>query len=160
MVMGVPRSMFMKRRRVPSTRFEELGELARGIHPAVLTRSGLIAALKTLAGRSVIPVTLDVHIPTGLPESTEATAYFVISEALTNAAKYSGASELRITVTAMDGKVRLSVDDDGVGGANPENGTGLLGLKDRIEAVGGTLTVRSRTGEGTHLTAELPLAEN
>jgi len=136
---------------------EELGELARGIHPVVLTRNGLTAALKALARRSPIPVALDVNTATRLPERTEATAYFVVAEALTNAAKHSGAPEVRIAVTSSDGTVRLSIDDDGIGGADPANGSGLVGLKDRVEAVEGTLTVQSRPGEGTHIAVELPL---
>jgi signal transduction histidine kinase len=139
---------------------EELVRLARGIHPAALTTNGLPAALKTLARRSPIPVVLDVHTPTRLPEPIEATAYFVISEALTNAAKYSRGSEVTISVTAVDRGLRLSVDDDGIGGADPANGSGLVGLKDRIEAVGGTLTVQSVSGVGTHLAVELPLMES
>ena len=136
---------------------EEMGELARGIHPAVLARSGLTPALKTLARRSPIPVVLDVRAPTRLPEPAEVTAYFVISEALTNAAKHSAASEVRVLVAATDDKVRLSVDDDGVGGARLDSGSGLVGLSDRVEAAGGTLVVQSPLGEGTHLAVELPL---
>ena len=139
---------------------EEVGEISRGIHPAVLTRSGLAVALKTLASRSPVPVVLDVDIPTRLSQPTEATAYFVISEALTNTAKYSRASEVHISATAIDGEVRISVDDDGVGGANPANGSGLVGLRDRVEAVGGTFSVRSESHEGTHLVVELPLLES
>ena len=127
---------------------EELGELARGIHPAVLTRSGLTAALKTLARRSPIPVVLDVPYRPGFPSRTEVTAYFVVSEALTNTAKHSPASEVRISVAAIDGKVRLSVDDDGVGGARLDSGSGLVGLNDRIEAAGGTLSCKARWARG------------
>ncbi|HME02278.1 MAG TPA: ATP-binding protein, partial [Solirubrobacteraceae bacterium] len=91
-----------------------------------------------------------------LPESTEVTAYFVISEALVNAAKHSNASTVRVSVETMDGAVRLSVSDDGIGGADPERGSGLVGLKDRVEAAGGTLTVHSVPDEGTDVIVELP----
>jgi PAS domain S-box-containing protein len=136
---------------------EELRELARGIMPAVLTRNGLRPALKGVADRSPIPVMLDLRTDGRLPGRTEVTTYFVISEALTNAAKHSRASAVHVTVESIDGDLRLSIDDDGVGGADPARGSGLIGLRDRVEAVGGTLTVRSPSGAGTHLTVELPL---
>ena len=136
---------------------DELRELARGIHPAVLSKGGLALALTTVARRSPIPVALDVRTDARLPEPTEVTAYFVISEALTNAAKYSSASTVQVTVERINGDVRLSISDDGVGGADPARGSGLIGLRDRVEAAGGTLTVESPAGEGTHLTAELPI---
>jgi signal transduction histidine kinase len=103
-------------------------------------------------------VALDVRTDGRLPERAEVTTYFVISEALTNAAKHSHASSVQVTVESIDGAVRLSIDDDGIGGADPVRGSGLVGLRDRVEAVGGTLTVRSPSGGGTHLTVELPLA--
>ena len=134
---------------------DELREYARGIHPAILAERGLGPALKVLARRSPVPVTLDVRAKERLPERIEVTAYYVVSEALTNAARHAGASAVRVTLDAADGIARLSVSDDGVGGADPQ-GSGLVGLKDRIEAVGGTLMVRSRRGEGTCLVAELP----
>ena len=137
---------------------DELRELARGIHPAVLTRGGLAPALKNVVRRSPIPVELDLRIDDQLPEHTQVTAYFVISEALTNAAKHSNASTVRVTVETIDGDARLSISDDGVGGADPARGSGLVGLKDRVEAAGGTLTVHSPPGEGTDLTIQLPLA--
>ena len=136
---------------------EELRELARGIMPAVLTRNGLSPALEAVADRSPIPVALDVRTDGRLPERAEVTTYFVISEALTNAAKHSHASSVQVTVESIDGDVRLSIDDDGIGGADPARGSGLVGLRDRIEAIGGMLTVRSPSGGGTHLTVELPL---
>jgi PAS domain S-box-containing protein len=135
---------------------EELRELARGIHPAVLTRSGLEAALKALARRSPVAVALDVRLEDRLPAETEATIYFVVSEALTNAAKHAAASEVTVTLSATRTGVELSIDDDGVGGADPAGGSGLTGLRDRIEAVGGTLAISSPAGEGTHLSIELP----
>jgi signal transduction histidine kinase len=135
----------------------ELRELARGIHPAILTEGGLGAALKTLARRCPIPVELDVRTDTRLPERVEVAAYYVVSETLTNAAKHAKASIVKIDVEAIDRVLRLSVRDDGAGGADPTRGTGLLGLKDRIEAQGGTTSLHSPLGEGTTLTVELPL---
>jgi signal transduction histidine kinase len=137
---------------------EELRELARGIMPAVLSRNGLGPALEALADRSPIPVTLDLRTTGRLPDRTEVTMYFVISEALTNAAKHSHASVVHVTVQSTDSAVRLSIDDDGIGGADPARGSGLLGLRDRVEAIGGTLSVASSSGEGTHVSVELPLA--
>ena len=136
---------------------DELREYARGIHPAILTERGLVPALKALARRSPVPVTLDVRAKARLPERIEVTAYYVVSEALTNVARHARASAVRVTVDAADGVVRLSVRDDGVGGADPAGGSGLVGLKDRVEAIGGTLTVQSRRAEGTRLVAELPV---
>ena len=135
---------------------EELREYARGIHPAILTDGGLAPALKTLARRSPVPVALTVRPGARLPEQVEVTAYYVVSEALANAAKHARASAVRVTVETRDGMVRLSVSDDGAGGADPARGSGLAGLADRVAAAGGTLTVRSRPGQGTRLTAELP----
>ncbi len=138
--------------------YDELRELARGLHPVILSTSGLAPALKGIALRSPIPVVLDLQTHDRLPERIEVTAYYVASEALTNAAKHSQASAVHVTLTATDGGVRLSISDDGVGGADPAGGSGLIGLKDRVEAAGGTLTVKSSPGEGTCLTVELPMA--
>jgi signal transduction histidine kinase len=135
----------------------DLRELSRGIHPAILTEGGLGPALRTLARRSSVPVTLHLGTQARLPERVEVTAYYVVSEALTNVAKHSGASEVQVRVDADDGLVRLSVRDDGVGGADPVRGSGLVGLKDRVEATGGTLRVDSRPGQGTFLSVVLPL---
>jgi signal transduction histidine kinase len=135
----------------------ELRELARGIHPAILTEGGLGPALEALARRCPIPVELDVRTDTRLPERVEVAAYYVVSETLTNAAKHAKASIVKIDVQAVDRVLRLSARDDGVGGADPAKGTGLLGLKDRIEAQGGTSSVHSPRGEGTTLRVELPL---
>ena len=135
----------------------ELRELAHGMHPSVLTEGGLGLALETLASRSPIPVTLEEDIGARLPEPVEVTAYFVVSEALTNAAKHSHASSVKVVVDAADDQVQLSISDDGVGGADKTRGSGLVGMTDRVEAVGGTLTIQSRPGEGTRLTIELPV---
>ena len=138
--------------------FEELREYARGIHPAILTEGGLEAALGALARRSPVPVTLHVRTRERLPERLEITAYYVISEALANAAKHAEASAVQVDIEETGEVIRLSVKDNGSGGADPARGSGLVGLKDRIAAVGGTLSVRSRPGEGTTLRAELPLS--
>jgi signal transduction histidine kinase len=135
----------------------DLRELSRGIHPAILSEGGLGPALRTLARRSAIPVELQMAMEGRLPERVEVTAYYVVAEALTNVAKHAGASLVRVEVAAQDGRVRLGVRDDGVGGADPARGSGLVGLKDRVSATGGTLRVDSRPGQGTSLLVELPL---
>jgi PAS domain S-box-containing protein len=135
----------------------ETRELAQGIHPAILSRRGLVAALEDLVDRSAVPVTLNTHITRQLPASVEVTAYYVVSEALTNVAKHANASCAEVSLDERNGDLELQISDDGVGGADPSHGSGLLGLKDRIEASGGTLTVESRPGHGTRLTVELPL---
>ena len=134
-----------------------LREIALGLHPAILAEGGLGAALKTLAQRSPIPVELDVRAQGRLPEHVEVAVYYVVSEALTNAAKHARASKVDVNVVVRDRVLRVTVGDDGVGGADPAGGSGLLGLKDRAAAIGGTLRVESRRGEGTSLVAELPL---
>jgi PAS domain S-box-containing protein len=136
---------------------DELREFARGIHPAVLAEGGLGLALRTLARRSPVPVDLQVHVEGRLPERVEVAAYYVVAEALTNVAKHAGASVVQVEVDAEDGLLRLGVRDDGVGGADPARGSGLVGLKDRVEATGGSLRVDSRAGQGTCLLVELPI---
>jgi PAS domain S-box-containing protein len=134
----------------------ELRELARGLHPAVLSDRGLKAAVETLAARAPLPVEI-AEIPEGrLPEPVEAAAYYMIAEALTNVAKYANASAVRVRVVADDGRVRVEVADDGIGGADPGGGSGLRGLADRVEALGGSLEVVSPAGAGTSLRAEIP----
>jgi signal transduction histidine kinase len=134
-----------------------LREIALGIHPAILAEGGLGPALKTLAHRSPIPVELEVRVDGRLPEPVEVTAYYVVSEALTNAAKHAEASSVRVEVGVRDGVLRVAVGDDGLGGADPALGSGLLGLKDRAEAIGGRISLVSPPGAGTSLLAELPL---
>jgi signal transduction histidine kinase len=136
---------------------DELREIALGIHPAILAEGGLGPALKTLARRSAVPVELDVCDELRLPEGVEVTAYYIVSEALTNAAKYSRASVVRVAVAAQDRLLRVSIRDDGQGGADPDRGSGLVGLKDRAEAMGGTMSFQSPRGAGTSLLVELPL---
>ncbi|MFC3740450.1 GAF domain-containing sensor histidine kinase [Paractinoplanes deccanensis] len=140
------------------TVIDELRELSRGIHPAVLSDSGLRPALRALARRSPLPVEVDVRVAGRLPQAVEVGAYYVVSEMVTNAAKHSGASVVEVTVDVADDVLRLVVCDDGAGGADPARGTGLLGLKDRIEALGGTFDVRSPAGGGTTVTCRVPLA--
>ena len=136
---------------------DELREYARGIHPAVLTERGLGAALKTLARRCPIPVDLDIRTDGRLPEPIEVAGYYVVSEALTNVAKHANAPQAAVHVEAVTGALRISVRDDGCGGADFTGGTGLVGLKDRVEALGGRISLHSPHGAGTILRAELPL---
>ena len=135
---------------------EELRDLARGVHPAILTEAGLGSALRGLARRSALPVRLHVHVDGRLPAESEATAYYVVSEAFTNAVKHASASAVDIGVEAAEGTLTVQVSDDGVGGADASRGSGLTGIRDRVEAVGGTLAVHSPPGSGTVLTARLP----
>jgi signal transduction histidine kinase len=137
---------------------DDLRELARGIHPAILSEGGLVPALKTLARRSIVPVELDVQAVARLPEPVEVAAYYVISEALANAAKHSNASVVQISAEVAGNVLHLQVHDDGDGGADPSLGSGLVGLKDRVEALGGTIAISSPAGAGTSLDAGLPLA--
>jgi signal transduction histidine kinase len=134
----------------------ELRELARGIHPATLTDHGLHAAINELATRSPVPVELSAS-PQRWPVAVEAGAYFVCSEALANVAKYARASLVRISITSDDTQLRVDIADDGIGGADPARGSGLVGLADRVEALGGNLTIDSQPGEGTRLLTQLPL---
>ncbi|WP_433425019.1 sensor histidine kinase [Microtetraspora malaysiensis] len=136
---------------------EDLRELSRGIHPAVLSKGGLMPALKMLARRSAVPVELDVELDRRLPEVVEAAVYFVVSEALSNVAKHASASEARVSLRADARAVHLLVRDDGRGGADPERGSGLVGLRDRVEALGGRLDIASPAGQGTSLSVEVPL---
>jgi len=136
---------------------DDLQEMARGIHPAILAQGGLGPALKTLARRSSVPVELDVRAAARLPERVQVAAYYIVSEALTNAAKHAHASVVHVDADMAGRALRLRVRDDGAGGADPTRGTGLVGLKDRVEALGGTITVHSPAGAGTSLDVELPL---
>jgi signal transduction histidine kinase len=136
---------------------EELREIAQGIHPAILSRGGLPRALTVLARRSAVPVKLDLHADRRLPEPVETAAYYATAEALTNAAKHARASIVHVALEARDEKVRLAIHDDGIGGADLSRGSGLIGLSDRIAALGGTLTVTSPAGNGTTVLTEIPL---
>jgi signal transduction histidine kinase len=136
---------------------EELRKLARGIHPAILAQSGLRPALKTLAIRSPIPVDLDMLAEGRLPEHVEVSAYYAVAEALTNTAKHARASAVSVKVEVVGEVLRVAVRDDGAGGAALAQGTGLAGLKDRVEALGGRIFLDSPPGAGTSLRAEFPL---
>jgi signal transduction histidine kinase len=135
----------------------ELREIARGIHPAILAEGGRGPALKTLARRSTVPVKLELPSELQLPDRIEVATYYIVSEAMTNAAKYAHASVVHVVLEVHEQRLRVSVRDDGRGGADPDGGSGLVGLKYRAEAMGGTLLLRSALGEGTSLQVELPL---
>lgn len=136
----------------------ELRELSHGMHPAILSRRGLAAAIKGLSRRCAVPVTLDLDIGSRLPEQIEVAAYYVVAEALTNAVKYARASEIAVHASTEDEALRLVVRDNGIGGAGVGSGSGLIGLNDRVEVLGGQFGVVSPPGEGTTLTAIIPLA--
>ncbi len=137
---------------------EDLRELARGIHPAVLTDRGLAAAVEALVARSPLPVEADVE-PLPLPPAVEAAAYYVVAEALTNVVKYAQASYAVVRIAGENGKLAVTVGDDGVGGADPTTGSGLRGLADRVAALDGSLSIASPPGGGTAVRAEIPLAD-
>jgi signal transduction histidine kinase len=137
----------------------ELQEISRGIHPAILSQGGLGDALKTLARRSSVPVKLDLPADPRLPDSVEVAVYYLVSEALTNVAKHAHASIVHVDLEADDGMVQVSVRDDGIGGARPEQGSGLIGLSDRIEALGGKADLASPEGKGTIFLAKIPLPD-
>jgi signal transduction histidine kinase len=136
---------------------EDLREIARGIHPAVLSEGGLGPALRTIARRAAIAVELEIAAITRLPGPIEVAAYYVVSEALTNATKHAQASVVWIAVEQREDCLRLSIRDDGKGGAEPTRGSGLIGLRDRAEALGGSIEVNSPAGHGTRLLVQLPL---
>ncbi|HXO47858.1 MAG TPA: GAF domain-containing sensor histidine kinase [Mycobacterium sp.] len=136
---------------------DELREIARGIHPAILSRGGLGPTLKTLARRCPVPVELDVVVPRHLPDYVEVAGYYIVAEALTNAAKHAQASMVQLAVKADDDKLHLSIRDDGIGGADARKGSGLIGLVDRVEALGGQMEIASRLGDGTSLLVNIPL---
>jgi signal transduction histidine kinase len=138
---------------------EDLQEISRGIHPAILSRGGLGPALKTLARRSTVPVELHIGVDRRLPDSVEVGAYYVVAEALTNTAKHAQASEVEVTVETDGADLRLLIQDDGIGGADSAKGSGLIGLVDRVEALGGQLHISSVARNGTSLLATIPLAD-
>jgi signal transduction histidine kinase len=138
------------------TSMAELRELARGIHPPMLTERGLEPALRALAGRAPVPVTVAADLGERLPGQVEIAAYYVVAEALANVAKYAQATEATVAVRRADGRVIVDIADDGIGGADPANGSGLRGLTDRVAALDGTLAVDSPVGAGTRLHVEIP----
>jgi GAF domain-containing protein len=154
---GDPRAEFSRIATGLADAVAELQELSRGIHPAILSERGLGPALRTLARRSAVPVDLDVTTSARCPEPVEVAAYYVASEALANAMKHAQASRLEISLATRHGSLLLSIRDDGVGGADPARGSGLAGLTDRVEALGGSIHVHSAAGAGTHITVDLPL---
>ena len=135
----------------------ELRELARGIHPSILTDRGLEAALSALAGRSTVPVELHLDSSGNLPMSVQTTAYFVVAEALTNASKHAHSELIDVRVAVADGRMTVEVRDDGSGGVDPARGSGLTGLADRVSAHGGTLEIDSPVGAGTTIRARIPM---
>jgi signal transduction histidine kinase len=135
----------------------DLQEVSRGIHPAILSKGGLGPAIKTLARRSGLPVELHLQADRRLPEAVEVAAYYVVSEGLTNAAKHAEASAVWVDVDVDERSLRLSVRDDGVGGVDPQRGSGLVGLRDRVDAVGGSMDVTSTAGAGTAIVVTMPL---
>jgi signal transduction histidine kinase len=139
---------------------DSLRDFARGIHPAILTREGLHPALDVLARQSAVPVELEVQTNGSLPEPIEVAAYYVVSEALTNAAKHGQASNVTVRVESDDDRLWLGIRDDGVGGADFGHGSGLVGLKDRVEALGGSIRLQSEPAAGTSLEVELPLSHS
>jgi signal transduction histidine kinase len=140
------------------TALDELREISHGIHPAILSEAGLGPALEALARRSAVPVELGLHLGPRLSEHVEAAGYYIASEAITNVAKHARASVIDIRADGCGSVLTLSISDDGIGGADPGRGSGLIGLKDRVEALGGTLSVLSPPGHGTTLHVQLPAA--
>jgi signal transduction histidine kinase len=134
----------------------EIRDLARGIHPAVLTDRGLDAAVSALAGRSPVPVELDVELEGRLPESVESNAYFIVAEGLTNVARHSRAQKARVAIRRIGNWLVIDIEDDGVGGADAARGTGLAGMSDRVAALEGKLSVNSPEKGGTRIHVELP----
>ena len=143
--------------RVTGVVFDHARELSHGIHPTILSERGLQAALKALARRSAVPVELDLRTGRRLPDHVEVAAYYAVSEALANTAKHARASAVHVELDVPDATLRLAIRDDGIGGADPARGSGLTGLRDRIEAVGGTFDVTSPVGGGTTLLIEIPV---
>ncbi|HEX3616535.1 MAG TPA: sensor histidine kinase [Solirubrobacteraceae bacterium] len=135
---------------------DDLREMARGIHPSILAEGGIVPALRTLARRSVVPVDLELDVDGRLPEQIEVAAYYVVSESLTNIAKHAQASRARLSATSGANELRLLVSDDGRGGADSTAGSGLIGLRDRVEALGGSMSISSPAGAGTAIEAVFP----
>jgi len=138
------------------TAMDELREISQGIHPAILSEAGLGPALEALARRSAVPVEVELNLGPRLSEHVEEAGYYIASEAITNVAKHAQASVIDMRVDGCDGALTLSIRDDGIGGADPSRGSGIIGLKDRVEALGGTISVLSPPGHGTALHVQLP----
>jgi signal transduction histidine kinase len=153
---GEARDLLDRSRRELDEALKEIRELARGIHPTVLTDRGLGAAVEALAHRAPLPVEVGETPAQPLPEQVELAAYFIISEALTNVAKHASATHATVTVTSGNGRLAVEVSDDGLGGADIALGTGLRGLGDRLAAINGELDIDSKPGHGTTLRASIP----
>jgi signal transduction histidine kinase len=136
---------------------EELREISRGLHPTILSEGGLGPALRTLTQRSAVPVELHLNINSRYPQPVEVAAYYVVCEALTNATKHADASRTEVVLEERDSTLRLRVCDDGIGGAEPQRGSGLIGLRDRVEALGGSIDVTSPVSQGTVIQVSLPI---
>jgi signal transduction histidine kinase len=136
---------------------EELREMSRGIHPAALTLGGLSPALEALGRRSNVLVELDLRYERRFAEQVEAGAYYIVSEALANASKHAAAARAWVSLREEEGTLYLSVRDDGLGGADPTRGSGLIGLRDRVEALGGTIELNSPPGRGTRIDVAIPV---
>jgi signal transduction histidine kinase len=136
---------------------EELREISRGLHPTILSEGGLGPALRTLTQRSAVPVELHLNINSRYPQPVEVAAYYVVCEALTNATKHADASRTEVVLEERDSTLRLRVCDDGIGGAEPQRGSGLIGLRDRVEALGGSIDVTSPVRQGTVIQVSLPI---
>ena len=139
--------------------FKTLQEVSRGIHPAIMSMGGLGASIKSLARRSAVPVDLHLDLGRRLPDHAEVAVYYIVSEALDNTAKHAGATMVHISAEAQDAMFRLSIQDDGIGGASLGDGCGLIGLQDRVEALGGHMEVVSPAGHGTALLVKIPIEE-
>jgi signal transduction histidine kinase len=155
--MAEPRAMISRAIDGLTQTLKDLQEISRGIHPAILAKGGLGPAVKGLARRSTVAVELDLEVQQRLPQQVEVASYYVVSEALTNVAKYAHASVVHVGVHATDSVIEIAVRDDGVGGADPARGSGLIGLNDRVDALGGTLTIASGPGQGTSVVARIPI---
>jgi signal transduction histidine kinase len=155
--LGELRTQLAQTERGLARALEELREISRGIHPAILSKGGLEPALRALARRSALSVELDLRAERRPPQQVEVAVYYVVSEALTNAAKHARASVVHVDLEIHHAILRLAIRDDGIGGADPGRGSGLVGLSDRIEALGGTLEVISPTGSGTTLLVQIPV---
>jgi signal transduction histidine kinase len=136
---------------------EELREMSRGIHPSVLSEGGLSPALKALGRRSPVRVKLDTRYEQRLPDVVEVAVYYIVSEALTNASKHAQATRVWTSLGVADEILQLSIRDDGIGGADPERGSGLIGLKDRVDALNGTIAIESPPGGGTIIDVKIPV---
>ncbi|MGH2976242.1 MAG: sensor histidine kinase, partial [Solirubrobacterales bacterium] len=153
---GEARPIVRETRRALSLALAELRELTQGIYPSVLTERGLAAALDDLCRRAALPAHLECSLVERVAPAVETAAYFVVSEALTNAVKHAHATEVRVSVSCAEEVVLIEVVDDGIGGARASGGSGLRGMTDRAEALGGTLSLSSPPGRGTRLQAQIP----